>query len=96
MENIEQRITEVDSRARSNTHRIDALEKRQDDLDKLVGSIQVVIDRQKRVEDDVAEIKKDVKAMAQKPAKRWDNLVDKLITLVVAAVAGFFLAKFGL
>lgn len=37
-----------------------------------------------------------VTALEGKPGKRWDNLVEKLIWAVVAAVAGFFLAQIGL
>lgn len=32
----------------------------------------------------------------QKPRKRWDDIVDKVIWAVLAAVIAFFLAKFGL
>ena len=72
------------------------MEKRQDNLDDLVGTVKVLADREERVEDDVKEIKSDVKTLTSKPAKRWDNLVSQIITLVVAAVAGFILAKIGL
>ena len=93
---LEHRITEVESRARSNTHRIDELKARQDDLDQLVSAVKVLADREERVESDLKEIKKDVKSLTLKPAKRWESLVSQLITLVVAAVAGYFFAKFGL
>lgn len=31
-----------------------------------------------------------------RPARRWDGIVDKLVWAIVGAVAAFFLAKFGL
>lgn len=93
---IEHRLTEVEDRSKSNQHRIDELEKRQDNLDDLVGTVKVLADREERVETDVKEIKDDVKSLANKPAKRWDNLVDKIIITVAAAVVGFILAKIGL
>ena len=37
-----------------------------------------------------------IKALADKPAKRWDGLVDKAIWAVCAAVIAFLLAKVGL
>lgn len=91
----EHRLTEVEERSKSNTHRIDEMEKRQDNLDKLVGTVSVLADREKRVEDDVKEIKIDVKSIKNIPAKKWDNLVNQIITIIVAAIAGFILAKFG-
>lgn len=91
----EKRLTEVEERSKSNTKRIDEMKKRQDNLDELVGSVKVLAEREERVESDVKEIKEDVKALNDKPAKRWDALVGQIITIVVAAVAGFILAKFG-
>ena len=93
---FEHRLTEVEERAKANTHRIDEMERRQDDLDELVGIVKVLADREERVEDDVKEVKSDVKSLISKPGKRWDNLVNQIITILVAAIAGFILAKFGL
>lgn len=92
----ERRLTEVEERSKSNSHRLDDMEKRQDNLDELVGTVKVLADREERVEDDVKEIKSDVKTLASKPGKRWENLVTQIITIIVAAVAGFILAKIGM
>ena len=92
----EQRLTSVEGRAQSNTHRIDELEKRQDNLDELIGTVKVLAVREERVENDVKEIKSDVKSLTSKSGKMFDSLIEKLIWLVIAAIAGFFLAKVGL
>ena len=92
----EHRLTEVEGRSKSNTHRIDKIEKKQEDLSELVGTVRVLAEREETVESDVKEIKKDVKDLTNKPAKRWDNLTNQIISIIVAAVAGFLLAKFGL
>ena len=93
---IEHRLTEVEQRSKSNAHRLEEVEKRQDKLDELVSTVKLLADREERVESDVKEIKTEVKTINNKPAKRWDSLVNQLITIIVAAVAGFILAKFGL
>lgn len=93
---IEHRLTEVESRSKSNAHRLDEMEKRQDDLDELVSTVKVLADREVRVENDVKEIKDDVKSLKQKPIKRWDSIVDKIILTIVAAIIGFLLAQLGL
>lgn len=92
----EKRLTEVEERSKSNTHRLDEMEKRQDNLDELVGTVKVLAVREENVENDVKEIKSDVKSLTNKPAQRWDNLVDKVIMLLAAAVVGFILARIGL
>lgn len=92
---IEHRLTEVEARSKSNAHRLDEMEKRQDDLDELVGVVKVLAVREENVENDVKEIKSDVKSLTNKPAKRWDSLVNQIITTVVALIAGFVLAQIG-
>lgn len=92
----ERRLTEVEERAKSNTHRLDEMEKRQDNLDELVSTVKVLAFREEKVEKDVSEIKSDVKILTNKPAKRWESLVEKIILTVAAAVVGFILAQIGL
>lgn len=92
----EKRLTEVESRSKSNMHRLDEVEKRQDNLDELVGTVKALAVREENVENDVKEIKSDVKSLTNKPAQRWDSLVDKIILTIAAAVVGFILAKIGL
>lgn len=92
----EKRLTEVEARSKSNAHRIDEVERRQDNLDELVGTVKALAVREETVEADVKEIKADVKEINGKPGKRWDALVDKIIWAVAAAVIGFLLARIGL
>jgi predicted nucleic acid-binding Zn-ribbon protein len=93
---IEHRLTVVEDRSESNRRRQDELEKRQDNLDDLVSTVKVLAVREENVESDVKEIKKDVKELSGKSGKRWEALVSQIITLVVAAVVGFLLARLGL
>ena len=96
MENeIEHRLTEVEERSKSNTYRLAEVEKRQDNLDDLVSTVKVLAVREENVENNVKEIKSDVKSLTGKPAKRWDNLVNQVISILVAGIVGFILAKFG-
>lgn len=92
----EKRLTEVESRSKSNTKRLDAVEKRQDSLDELVSTVKVLAAKESNVESVVEEIKSDVKSLTLKPARRWENVIDKVILLFVAAVTGFILSKLGL
>jgi predicted nuclease with TOPRIM domain len=92
----EHRLTQLEERSKSNSHRIDELEKRQDNLEELTGTVKVLAVREQNVENDVKEIKNDVKALTNKPVKRWENLSEKIILTIASAVVGFILAKFGI
>ena len=93
---IEHRLTEVEDRSKSNSHRLDELEKRQDNLDDLVSTVKVLAVREETLENDVKEIKSDVKEIASKPGQRWYSLVNLLISLVVGAIAGVIFKKIGM
>lgn len=90
---IEHRLTAVEDRSKSNQHRLDKVEKRQDEFGELVSSVKVLAEREQNVENDVKEIKDDVKSLTNKPAKRWDKLIELIIAAIVSGVAGFVLAK---
>ncbi len=89
------RLTRVEDRSKSNTHRIESLEKRQDDTEKLVTSVAIIAEKQKDMEGDVKEMKGDVKKLIEKPAKRWEGVVEKVLYTVVGAVVAYLLAKGG-
>lgn len=93
---IEHRLTEVEGRSKSNTHRLDELEKRQDNLDDLVATVKVLAVREESVENDVKEIKQDIKDVKERPVRRGEALVDKLVYALLAAILSFLLAKIGI
>ena len=92
----EKRLTEVEERSKSNAHRLDEVEKRQDNLDGLVSTVKVLAVREENVESDVKVIKNDVKSLTSKSGQRWDSLVDKIIITIAAAIIGFVLAQIGI
>lgn len=92
----EHRFTELEACCKRHEERLGELEKRQDNLDDLVGSVKVLAAREERVEKDVKEIKADVKNLNSKPAKRWDNLVNQVLSIIIGAVLGFVITKIGL
>ena len=92
----EQRLVKVEDRAQSNSHRIDELEKRQDNLDDLVGTVKLLAYREENVEKDVKEIKSDVKSLTGKSGKMFDSIVEKIILVIITAIIAFLLARIGL
>ena len=81
-------IALIDARSKSNTHRLDDLATRVDNVEDLTASVKVLDAREERVEKDVKEIKSDVKELTTRSGKRWESLVDK----VIAVLAGAFVA----
>ena len=92
----ERRLTEVEERAKSNTHRLDKLEESTEAISRLATSMEVMAERQEQVADTVDKLDGKVTALEEKPAKRWDAVADKIIWAVLAAVISFILARVGL
>lgn len=88
-DNMEHRVTELETR-------VNIMEDRQDNLDKLVTSVVSMTKEQEHIKADVTEIKKNVKELTAKSGKRWDDLIDKIVWAILAAVIAFFLARIGL
>lgn len=88
-------IARIEDRCKSNTHRIDEMDARIDNIEELTTSVKVLATRQERVESDVKEIKVDVKSLAAKPGKRWETLVDKAIAALAGALIAWLAAGGG-
>ena len=91
----EKRLTEIEALSQSNDHRLDEVEKRQDNLDELVGTVKMLAVREENVETDVKEIKQDVKSLTSKSGQRWDKIIDQAIIVIVGAILGYILANVG-
>ena len=90
------RIQQVDDRSKSNMHRLDDVEKKQEASDQVIASIARLDQRQKDMDTDVKEIKADVKLLTNKPGKRWESVVEKALLTVIAALVAYALTQIGI
>ena len=92
----ERRLTQVEQRAKSNTHRLEKLEESTEAINRLATSMEVMVSKQEKVAETVEKLDGKVTALEEKPVKRVDGLVDKVIWAICAAVLTFLLARIGL
>lgn len=90
------KLTEIDQRSRSNSHRLEEVEKKLEDNEQLLTNVALIAQKQNTLESDVQEIKSDVKSLTQKPAQRWESVVEKIILALVAAGVTFLLTQIGI
>lgn len=57
-----------------------------------MASVTALETEQEYIKGDVAEIKADVKTLAEKPGQRWESVVEKMLMLVLAGIVGAVLA----
>ena len=82
-------LTEVGQRAKSNTRRLDRMEARQDNLEKLTNTVATMQVELKNTAAIVGETRDAVKNLQSKPGRRWDALIAAIFTALAGLVVGF-------
>ena len=86
----------LDERFNCLSQRIEAMETRQKDMEDLVSSVAVLAQRMGTVEKNVSEMSVNIRTIMEKPAKRWDSVIEKTLLVVVGAVVAWLLAQAGI
>ena len=95
-EDIIKSLAETAARSKSNQHRLDRVEKRQNELGELVASVSAIATEQTAMRDNITEIKTDIKEIKEKPSKRWDSVVDKVLMTFLGGLILYIMSKIGL
>lgn len=95
-EELALKLQEVDDRSKSNMHRLKDVERKLEDNAEMLASIATLAQQQERMEEDIKEMKGDVKTLTAKPGKRWEAIVDKALLAIVAALVVYALAQLGI
>lgn len=88
MENIEKTVIETDSRSRSNTHRIDALEEQGKALNDMAISVQLMAQSIKQMTEEIKRQGERLTTLEMEPGKRWNTMTKTIFTTVVSTIAG--------
>lgn len=90
------RLSAVEQRSKSNSHRLEALEKQTEAVNTLATSVAVMAEKVEVTGEKVDGLCTDVQELKSEPGKRWKAVVERVIYIVVAAVVGYVLARLGL
>lgn len=87
---------EIKDIALSNRRRIEKVEEEQKELRELTSAVSQMVVEQKNMRNDLTEMKDDVKQIKEKPARKWDTMVDKILLLIISAIVAWILGQIGL
>ena len=90
------KLQETTDRSIRNEGRIKKLEGEHETLQQLATAVAVMAEQLKTMNTNVNNLTNKVDKLEEKPAKRWDSIVDKVIWAVLAAVIAFVLGRIGL
>lgn len=93
MDDLAIKLQETTDRSLRNEARIEKLETDQKALSELALSVQELATNQVNMKDDLTQIKKDVRSLITLPSKRWNSVVEKVITLLVGAFVAWLMTS---
>ena len=88
MDDLEVRLAEVDQRGKSNTHRIDDLEKRADTLQELTTSVKLLAANMERMASEQMKQGDRLTALEKQPGERWNSMTRTIFTSAVSTLSG--------
>ena len=83
-----QAIAENSQRSKSNSHRIDDLEKNAELLNKMVTALEVLATKQNAMSETVHTINEKVTALEERPIKRIYSIIGYFVAALISAVVG--------
>lgn len=90
------KLQETTDRSLRNEGRIKKLEGEHETIKQLATSVAVMAEQMKTMNSNVNSLACKVEHLEEKPGKRWDAIVEKLIWALVAAVVAYVLGGMGL
>ena len=96
IEDLAIKLQETTDRSTRHEGRIKKLESESAVLHQLATSVAVMAEQMKTMNASVLTLTTEVEELKDKPGKRWDSLIDKIIWAVAGAVLTYILASIGL
>lgn len=91
-----ERLKEIEDRSKSNTHRLNDLESKVEDIHNLTISVREIATETRLMRQDMNKIDKRVIAIEEKPNKRLDQIIGYILSALIGGVIGYILLKLGL
>ena len=88
MDDLAVRLAEVDQRGKSNSHRIDDLEKRADTLQELTTSVKLLAANMERMASEQMKQGGRLTALEKQPGERWNSMTRTIFTSAVSTLSG--------
>lgn len=94
--NIEHRLTETEDRAKSNTRRIDEIERKLRENSDLIGAIRELAVETKHMREDINKTISRLDALENKDSETWDKFKWLIVAGVVSIILGYLAVTVGL
>lgn len=87
------KLTETEDRSKSNSHRIDKLEKNFEALNRLASSVEVLANEQKNMYKKIDSIDAKVTDLEKIPSKHWNNAIGYILASVISSITTWLITQ---
>ena len=87
-------LSETEARAKSNSHRIDRLERETEALTRLAISVEVLAGEQKNLIEKIGSVDKKVGELEKIPRDKWNSLVGYILSSAATAIITAMITHF--
>lgn len=87
--------TELEQRLVAALCRIDSLERGQEALNRLATAVEVLASKQDGMGKNLGRLTEKMETLEQRPARRWESLVDKVLLVLAGMFVTFLLTQGG-
>lgn len=91
-----EKLIETESRSKSNTKRIDNLEKRVEDIHSLTLSVKEMTTEVKIMRQDINKMDNRVMTLEEKPSKKLDQIWGYIVAAIIGGAISYIFLKLGL
>ena len=95
IEEMHVKLAELEQQLTSAQQRIEGLERGQEAINRLATAVEVPTVKQDDINRNVSRLSEKLDALEQRPARRWDSLLDKILLLLAGAFVTFLLSQGG-
>lgn len=92
---IYERLTSIEERHKSNTCRIEHLEKETKNINGIVVSIKEIALEIKYMRKDMVDVIARLKELENVPKNRWNDMIKIILTVIITTLTTFILIKLG-
>lgn len=91
-----EKLIRIEESNKNAIKRLDNLERKIEDVCEITISIKELTMEIKQMREEVNKMEKRVEVLEEKPKKRWDTIINQIISLIVAGIMGFLLSRIGM
>ena len=97
---LREKVAHLEEREKSNTHRIDGLEEKVENIHELASSVKLLASETKAMREDVNDMNARLKMVEEKPGKEYEEtkkkIIDKVLMFILGIIFTYIAIKLGL